>query len=145
MLVNPLHAPAPTTPVEPSPYLPVTRRFVSPLYLRVELVPEHAYLTGAVRAEIERTALLQRSVNTADVLLDRDAVWEAKRSALTLVHAVPAQPRARGRLPGVRAPRRRRAGRLRDLVRAGRGARRRLAHLARGPARPGGAGGCRSP
>jgi 4-alpha-glucanotransferase len=92
VLVNPLHAPAPTTPVEPSPYLPVTRRFVSPLYLRVELVPEHAYLTGAVRGEIERTALLQRSVNTADVLLDRDAVWEAKRSALTMVHAVPRSP-----------------------------------------------------
>ena len=48
-------------PVEPSPYLPVTRRFVSPLYIRVEEVPEYAYLTGAVRAEIERTALLQRA------------------------------------------------------------------------------------
>ncbi|HET9946368.1 MAG TPA: 4-alpha-glucanotransferase, partial [Actinomycetes bacterium] len=92
VLVNPLHAPAPATPVEPSPYLPVTRRFVSPLYVRVELVPEFAYLTGAVRAEIERTALLQRSLNTADLLLDRDAVWEAKRSALTLVHAVPRSP-----------------------------------------------------
>jgi 4-alpha-glucanotransferase len=94
VLVNPLHAPSPTVPIEPSPYLPVTRRFVSPLYVRVELVPEHAYLTGAVRAEIEHTALLQRSVNTADALLDRDAVWEAKRSALSLVHAV---PRSRGR------------------------------------------------
>ena len=92
VLVNPLHAPAPAPPVEPSPYLPVTRRFVSPLYVRVELVPEFAYLTGAVRAEIERTALLQRSLNTADLLLDRDAVWEAKRSALTLVHAVPRSP-----------------------------------------------------
>ena len=36
VLVNPLHAPSPTVPVEPSPYLPVTRRFVSPLYIRVE-------------------------------------------------------------------------------------------------------------
>ena len=39
VLVNPLHAPAPAPPVEPSPYLPVTRRFVSPLYLRVERCP----------------------------------------------------------------------------------------------------------
>jgi 4-alpha-glucanotransferase len=92
VLVNPLHAPAPVPPVEPSPYLPVTRRFVSPLYVRVELVPEYAYLTGAVRAEIERLALLQRAVNSADVQIDRDAVWEAKRSALTLVHAVPRSP-----------------------------------------------------
>jgi 4-alpha-glucanotransferase len=89
VLVNPLHAPSPTVPVEPSPYLPVTRRFVSPLYARVEAVPEHAYLTGAVRAEIERTALLQRATSASSALLDRDAVWEAKRSALTLVHAVP--------------------------------------------------------
>lgn len=92
VLVNPLHAPSPTLPIEASPYLPVTRRFVSPLYIRVELVPEHAYLTGAVRADIERTALAQRSLNTADLLLDRDAVWAAKRSALTLVHAVPRSP-----------------------------------------------------
>jgi 4-alpha-glucanotransferase len=88
VLVNPLHAPSPTVPVEPSPYLPVTRRFVSPLYIRVERVPEHAYLTGAVRAEIERTALLQRATSASSALLDRDAVWEAKRSALTLVHSV---------------------------------------------------------
>jgi 4-alpha-glucanotransferase len=92
VLVNPLHAPAPTEPVEHSPYLPVTRRFVSPLYVRVEQIPEHAYLTGAVRGEVERLALLQRSTNAADLLLDRDAVWAAKRSALTLVHAVPRSP-----------------------------------------------------
>jgi 4-alpha-glucanotransferase len=89
VLINPLHAPSPTVPVEPSPYLPVTRRFVSPLYVRVEQVPEHAYLTGAVRADIERTALLQRATSSSTALIDRDAVWEAKRSALTLVHSVP--------------------------------------------------------
>lgn len=92
VLVNPLHAPEPTPPIEPSPYLPVTRRFFSPLYLRVEDVPECAYLTSASRAEVERLALLQRAVNAADTRLERDAVWEAKRSALTLVHAVPRAP-----------------------------------------------------
>jgi 4-alpha-glucanotransferase len=92
VLVNPLHAPAPSAPIEASPYLPVTRRFVSPLYLRVEAVPELAFVAGAVRSEIERLALVQRSVNAADTLLDRDAVWEAKRSALTLIHAVPRSP-----------------------------------------------------
>lgn len=92
VLVNPLHAPAPTTPMEPSPYLPVTRRFVSPLYLRVEAVPEFAYLTGAARGEVERLALCRRALNSAAVLIDRDAVWEAKRSALSLVHTVPRSP-----------------------------------------------------
>lgn len=92
VLVNPLHAPAPTYPIEPSPYLPVTRRFASPLYIRVEEVPEFPYLTGAARAEIERLGLEQRALNAADVLLDRDSVWEAKRSALTMVHAVSRSP-----------------------------------------------------
>ncbi len=92
VLINPLHAPAPTTPIEPSPYLPVTRRFVSPLYIRVEQIPEHAYLTGGGRAEIERYALGLRSRNAADVLLDRDEVWEAKRAALAMVHAVARSP-----------------------------------------------------
>ena len=44
VLVNPLHAAAPTAPMEPSPYLPTSRRFVNPLYLRVEAIPEFAYV-----------------------------------------------------------------------------------------------------
>jgi 4-alpha-glucanotransferase len=36
--------------------------------------------------------LEQRSRNAADVLVDRDAVWEAKRSALTMLHVVPRSP-----------------------------------------------------
>ena len=42
ILVNPLHAAAPITPMEPSPYLPTSRRFVNPLYLRPEAIPEFA-------------------------------------------------------------------------------------------------------
>src|ERR1700737_2083200 len=51
VLVNPLHAAAPTAPMEPSPYLPASRRFVNPLYLRVEAIPEFAQLPkrGRVR------------------------------------------------------------------------------------------------
>ena len=44
VLVNPLHAADPVAPMVPSPYLPSSRRFVNPLYLRVEEVPEYAYL-----------------------------------------------------------------------------------------------------
>jgi len=113
VLVNPLHAPAPTTPMEPSPYLPVTRRFVSPLYLRVEAVPEFAYLTGAARGEVERLALCQRALNEADLLIDRDAVWEAKRSALALVHTV---PRSAARERDYRAFLAREGERLRDFA-----------------------------
>jgi 4-alpha-glucanotransferase len=48
VLVNPLHAAAPSgpaSPMEPSPYLPTSRRFFNPLYLRVEAIPEYAELT----------------------------------------------------------------------------------------------------
>src|SRR5690606_7437665 len=43
--VNPLHATEPVTPVTPSPYLPTSRRFMSPLYIRVEDIRETAYLS----------------------------------------------------------------------------------------------------
>ena len=38
VLVNPLHAAEPVAPLEPSPYLPTSRRFFNPLYLRVERI-----------------------------------------------------------------------------------------------------------
>ena len=41
VLVNPMHAAEPTPPVEDSPYLPTTRRFTNPIYIRVEDTPEY--------------------------------------------------------------------------------------------------------
>ena len=61
LVLNPLHAVAPGHPQEPSPYLPATRRFRNPLYLRVDdagpLDPHAASV-------------------------DRDAAWDAKLPAL---------------------------------------------------------------
>lgn len=92
VLVNPLHSGDPISPVEPSPYLPATRRFPSPLYIRVEEVPETAYLAAPERAEVERLAERRRRDDAAGELLDRDVVWADKRAALALVHAVPRTP-----------------------------------------------------
>jgi 4-alpha-glucanotransferase len=89
VLVNPLHSPAPVPPIEPSPYLPVTRRFVSPLYLRVEQVEEFGQLTADQRAGVAELAAPLQRPGDAETLLDRDAVWAAKRSALQLVAKVP--------------------------------------------------------
>lgn len=89
ILINPVHAPAPVVPLESSPYLPVTRRFVSPLYLRVEDIEEWADLDPIARAQVEQSVRPLRDGNMVDALLDRDAVWQAKSAALTLVHAVP--------------------------------------------------------
>jgi 4-alpha-glucanotransferase len=89
ILVNPLHAAEPTAPMQPSPYLPTTRRFGNPIYLRVELIPEYAYLTEAQRADI---ADLRHDVQQklADAhRIDRDTAWAAKRAALELIHKAP--------------------------------------------------------
>lgn len=89
LLVNPLHASYPTPPVEPSPYLPVTRRFTSVLYLRLEDVPEHRDLPDRARARVE---LLRRGVqgwNSRADHLERDDVLAAKLEALQELFAVP--------------------------------------------------------
>ncbi|GFG75755.1 4-alpha-glucanotransferase [Mycobacterium botniense] len=87
MLVNPLHAAAPVTPMEPSPYLPTSRRFVNPLYLRVEAIPEFAYLRKRGRVRRLREQLQDRTA--ALDAIDRDSAWAAKRSALEQLYRVP--------------------------------------------------------
>lgn len=89
VLINPLHAASPVPPMAPSPYLPVTRRFANPMYLRVEDVPEYTRVAPAVVVRIEELAAQLRRLNRTDDLLDRDAVWAAKRTALEAVHLVP--------------------------------------------------------
>ena len=92
LLVNPLHAAEPALPISPSPYLPMTRRYVSPLYLRVEDVPEHARLSTADRARVGELAAPLRERNTSSDLIERDTVWSAKRAALGLIYQVPRSP-----------------------------------------------------
>jgi 4-alpha-glucanotransferase len=86
LLVNPLHAAAPTTPTEPSPYLPASRRFVNPLYLRVEAIPEFAYLRKRGRVWRLRHQAQRRADQSE--LIDRDTAWAAKRRALKAVYRV---------------------------------------------------------
>ncbi len=89
LLVNPLQAAEPVGHMSPSPYLPSTRRFVNPVYIRVEDVPETAYLPSARRILVEERADALKATNDDPATLDRDAVWEAKRSALQMVFSVP--------------------------------------------------------
>jgi 4-alpha-glucanotransferase len=86
ILVNPLHAAAPTAPMEPSPYLPTSRRFVNPMYLRVEAIPEFAYVGN--RGRIRKSREIAQSRAKKSRLIDRDAVWKYKRSALEVVYRV---------------------------------------------------------
>jgi 4-alpha-glucanotransferase len=73
LLINPLHAVAPIPHQEASPYLPATRRFRNPLYLRVAEVP------GADGVDLEEDA--GRALSELP-LIDRDAIWGRKREVL---------------------------------------------------------------
>ncbi|MDT0465533.1 4-alpha-glucanotransferase [Streptomyces gibsoniae] len=92
--LNPLHAAVPGPPTDPSPYRPSSRRYPDPVHLRVEDVPEFPYTEdqARLRALLERAARLRESVLDKGALIDRDAVWDLKREALELVHAVPLGP-----------------------------------------------------
>src|ERR1700728_3701099 len=90
VLGHPLHAAAPTTPMEPSPYLPTSRRFVNPLYLRVEAIPEYAQLRKRGRVRRLRDGV-QKHAASLDAI-DRDTAWAAKRAAVGLVFTVPRRP-----------------------------------------------------
>ena len=56
LLINPLHAAEPVPPVSPSPYLPMSRQFISPLYLRIEDIPEYAALDDRERGHLAALA-----------------------------------------------------------------------------------------
>lgn len=60
VLISPLHAPSPSFPQQDSPYYPSSRLWMNPLHIRVPGLPE----------ELDTP------------LVDRDRVWEMKRSAL---------------------------------------------------------------
>ncbi|MET9829127.1 4-alpha-glucanotransferase [Streptomyces sp. NPDC006385] len=92
--VNPLHAAVPGAPTDPSPYRPSSRRFPDPVHLRIEDVPEFAYVADRerVRTLLERAGRLREAVLEKDALIDRDAVWAAKREALELLREVPLGP-----------------------------------------------------
>lgn len=89
LLVNPLHAAAPTLPQQPSPYFPSSRLFRNPLYLRIEDVPGASTLGD----RLAPLAAAGRELN-APRRIDRDAVLRLKMEALeALWGEFPGDPR----------------------------------------------------
>ncbi len=95
LMLNPLDADSPAVPQQASPYYPTSRRFLNPLYLRVEEVPGAERL-GPKLAEI---AAAGRALNT-DRRIDRDAVLCAKIDAFERIWTASARGGSDGGFPG---------------------------------------------
>ncbi len=96
VLINPIHAAEPSGHMEPSPYLPTTRRFANPVYLRVEDVPEMQHLDAEASVAVAELAERARALNASD-RIERDAAWTLKREALEIIHeAAPVDERQAG-------------------------------------------------
>jgi len=91
VLLNPLHAVTPVPPVQPSPYTPSSRRFGTPLALRVQDLTAYARADGPTRAEIDALR-----PETAAGRIEHDRVWAAKRAALELLWRSEGRPEPRG-------------------------------------------------
>ena len=87
VLLNPLHAPGPTHPVQPSPYTPSSRRFANPLALRIEDLDAYRRADPVTRAEVDALR-----VSPTTTRIDHDLVWAAKRDALEILWRAEGRP-----------------------------------------------------
>ncbi|MDN5750412.1 MAG: 4-alpha-glucanotransferase [Pseudonocardia sp.] len=86
VLLNPLHAFTPVPPVQPSPYTPSSRRFGTPLALRITDLGAYVRADPATRVEVD--ALRPETTDR----IEHDRVWAAKRSALELLWRAEGRP-----------------------------------------------------
>jgi 4-alpha-glucanotransferase len=86
VLVNPLHAVAPNLPQEASPYTAGSRRFVNPLYLCLDDLPERRRLDPAAERSVARAEEKARALPLDRI--DRDAAFAAKRTAWEALFSV---------------------------------------------------------
>lgn len=89
MLINPIHACAPVAPLEPSPYLPESRRFLNVTYIRPQDIPEYAQLSDIQRKEVEILHEGVEALNNNPNPMDINAAWNAKLPALKLIFKQP--------------------------------------------------------
>lgn len=87
VLLNPLHAITPVPPVQPSPYTPSSRRFGTPLALRITDLDAYARADAPTRAEVDAL----RPVQAGD-RIEHDRVWAAKRAAAELLWRADGRP-----------------------------------------------------
>ncbi len=107
LLINPVHASQVTFPLENSPYLPCSRRFWNPIYIRPDAIKESKLLSSTNRQKIEQLRqAAQLSLGEQDSeaipgnsdvsaaffsgdLIKRNPVWASKLQALEIIYQVP--------------------------------------------------------
>lgn len=113
VLINPLHAAQPAPPMDISPYLPSSRLFLNPMYLRPEGIPEYSQL-GQSDRNLVADLKAQLDAELADEeLIQRDSAWAVKLQALRIVHAAGLRPARQMAFDDFR---RRQGRRLRDFA-----------------------------
>ena len=100
VLVNPMHAAEPSVPMEPSPYLPTTRRYFNPIYIRIEDIPEYETLAALKKMTIAMAATLAMLADHTPDLIERDPIWEMKATALATVFSAPLSSERRADFEG---------------------------------------------
>ncbi|MDR3202338.1 MAG: 4-alpha-glucanotransferase, partial [Bifidobacteriaceae bacterium] len=103
--INPLHAAEPSGHITQSPYLPTSRSFTNPLYIRPESIPEYEGAPAAVKDRVDGLAVRAAESNADAEKLDRDRSWELKREALEAVFAVGRSPARAAEFAAYRAER----------------------------------------
>lgn len=92
VLINPLHASQPTPPLEPSPYLPSTRRYINPIYIRPDAIPEFADLKRDERRAVRAIRKRLRKAIDGEAQIMRNEVSQAKIDALKVVYSAGLTP-----------------------------------------------------
>nr|WP_231375431.1 4-alpha-glucanotransferase [Corynebacterium aquatimens] len=82
LLINPVHAAEPIPPIEDSPYLPTSRRFINPIYIAVEDVEEFAQLDEETREAADDLIAELKATNRSSDFIDRDLIYEIKLAVL---------------------------------------------------------------
>ena len=93
MLINPMHAAEPVPPLTPSPYLPISRRFINFSYIRPESMPEYLTLSHEDRAEVDALHEQVESLNDNARLESIATPCGASRSMRCGSSTRPAEPR----------------------------------------------------
>lgn len=83
--INPVHASSPKHNQTASPYLPVSRDYINPIYIRPQMTEEYQNADDLVKGQVDELFLKAQDLNADINNIDRDVVWELKMRALYIL------------------------------------------------------------